>query len=147
MTDGRVQGKVAIVTGGAGGIGAEICRALASRGATVVAADMAPPGKYTGGAADYRELDITDEQDIAYGVLYLASEEARFVTGTELVVDGGCTAVRAVTPDHVFERPPRDVPPAGPSAEGVRAHHGTDAGIHHRIAGHRTPADAAVPHA
>ncbi|MFI6059272.1 SDR family oxidoreductase [Streptomyces sp. NPDC051286] len=32
-------------------------------------------------------------QDIAYDVLHLASEEARFVTGTELVADGSCTAV------------------------------------------------------
>jgi len=30
--------------------------------------------------------------DVAYGVLYLASEESRFVTGTELVIDGGYTA-------------------------------------------------------
>jgi len=30
--------------------------------------------------------------DIAYGVLYLASDEASFVTGTELVIDGGTTA-------------------------------------------------------
>jgi NAD(P)-dependent dehydrogenase (short-subunit alcohol dehydrogenase family) len=30
--------------------------------------------------------------DIAYGVLYLASEEAKFVTGSELVIDGGYTA-------------------------------------------------------
>lgn len=30
--------------------------------------------------------------DIAFGVLYLASEEASFVTGTELVIDGGTTA-------------------------------------------------------
>ena len=29
--------------------------------------------------------------EIAYGVLYLASEEASFVTGTHLVVDGGAT--------------------------------------------------------
>ena len=31
-------------------------------------------------------------QDIAYGVLYLASDEAGFVTGSELVIDGGLTA-------------------------------------------------------
>lgn len=31
-------------------------------------------------------------EDIAYGVIYLASDEASFVTGTELVIDGGTTA-------------------------------------------------------
>lgn len=31
-------------------------------------------------------------EEIAYGVLYLASEEASFVTGAELVIDGGFTA-------------------------------------------------------
>jgi NAD(P)-dependent dehydrogenase (short-subunit alcohol dehydrogenase family) len=30
--------------------------------------------------------------DVAYGVLYLASDEAKFVTGAELVIDGGYTA-------------------------------------------------------
>ena len=33
-----------------------------------------------------------DADDIAYGVLYLASDESKFVTGTELVIDGGYTA-------------------------------------------------------
>jgi len=31
-------------------------------------------------------------EDVAYGVLYLASDESAFVTGSELVIDGGWTA-------------------------------------------------------
>lgn len=32
-----------------------------------------------------------EPNDIAYGVLYLASDESKFVTGSELVIDGGYT--------------------------------------------------------
>lgn len=35
---------------------------------------------------------LGDPDDIGYAVLYLASDESRFVTGSELVVDGGYTA-------------------------------------------------------
>jgi NAD(P)-dependent dehydrogenase (short-subunit alcohol dehydrogenase family) len=35
---------------------------------------------------------VGEPSDIAYGVLYLASDESKFVTGTELVIDGGYTA-------------------------------------------------------
>jgi len=46
-----------------------------------------------------RELDaahpighIGEPNDIARGVLYLVSDEAKFVTGEELVIDGGYTS-------------------------------------------------------
>ncbi|MED3551740.1 SDR family NAD(P)-dependent oxidoreductase [Cytobacillus praedii] len=32
-------------------------------------------------------------EDVAYGVLFLASDESRFMTGAELVIDGGWTAL------------------------------------------------------
>ena len=35
---------------------------------------------------------VGEPQDIAYGILYLASDESKFVTGSELVIDGGYTA-------------------------------------------------------
>jgi 3(or 17)beta-hydroxysteroid dehydrogenase len=35
---------------------------------------------------------VGQPQDIAYGVLYLASDESKFMTGAELVIDGGLTA-------------------------------------------------------
>ena len=37
---GRVQDRVVIVTGGAGGIGAAACRAIAAEGGKVVVADL-----------------------------------------------------------------------------------------------------------
>lgn len=33
-----------------------------------------------------------EPEDVAYGVLYLASDESKFLTGSELVIDGGWTA-------------------------------------------------------
>jgi NAD(P)-dependent dehydrogenase (short-subunit alcohol dehydrogenase family) len=35
---------------------------------------------------------LGEPDDVAYGVLYLASDESKFVTGTDLVIDGGYTA-------------------------------------------------------
>jgi NAD(P)-dependent dehydrogenase (short-subunit alcohol dehydrogenase family) len=34
---------------------------------------------------------VGEPDDIAYGIVYLASDEAKFVTGSELVIDGGYT--------------------------------------------------------
>jgi len=35
---------------------------------------------------------VGEPDDIAHGIVYLASDEAKFVTGSELVIDGGYTA-------------------------------------------------------
>jgi NAD(P)-dependent dehydrogenase (short-subunit alcohol dehydrogenase family) len=35
---------------------------------------------------------IGEPNDIGYGIVYLASDESKFVTGSELVIDGGYTA-------------------------------------------------------
>ncbi|MFJ9174819.1 SDR family NAD(P)-dependent oxidoreductase [Streptomyces sp. NPDC102360] len=63
MSEGRVQGKVAVITGGARGIGAAIGDALAAQGATVVVADLAPADSYQGEAA-YRQVDVVDEASV-----------------------------------------------------------------------------------
>ena len=36
---------------------------------------------------------IGDTDDVAYAVLYLASEESKFMTGAEIVLDGGLSAM------------------------------------------------------
>jgi NAD(P)-dependent dehydrogenase (short-subunit alcohol dehydrogenase family) len=43
-------------------------------------------------AAKHPVGHVGEPDDIAYGALYLASDESRFVTGSELVIDGGYTA-------------------------------------------------------
>jgi NAD(P)-dependent dehydrogenase (short-subunit alcohol dehydrogenase family) len=66
---GRVEGKVALVTGGASGIGRGTAERLAQEGATVVLTDIQDAlGEEvvagilkSGGKAEYRHQDVTDE--------------------------------------------------------------------------------------
>ncbi len=67
----RVEGKVALISGGARGIGAATGRLLASEGAAVVLADVLEEGgrateaqiSEAGGRATFMRLDVTDEDN------------------------------------------------------------------------------------
>ena len=67
----RLEGKVAIITGGANGMGAEECRIFAREGAKVVIADvMEEEGRQveaeiaeSGGDAVFMRLDVTSESN------------------------------------------------------------------------------------
>jgi NAD(P)-dependent dehydrogenase (short-subunit alcohol dehydrogenase family) len=59
-------------------------------GFTGAMADPAAARKATAAAHPLGHMGEPD--DIAWGAVYLASDEAKFVTGSELVIDGGYTA-------------------------------------------------------
>lgn len=95
----RLAEKVAIVTGGANGIGRAICKLFAEEGARVVIADIDTEGgaesaseiKSAGGEALFVETDVSDEANVermvdsavsAYGTVdVLVSDAAAFVFG------------------------------------------------------------------
>lgn len=72
-----LSGRVVLVTGGASGIGAEVCRRATAAGASVIVADLDVPkarelaGEVGGHAI---ELDVTSEESVAAGVA--AAEDA-----------------------------------------------------------------------
>lgn len=78
----RLQGKVALVSGAARGIGAAIARAFAAEGATVWLTDLrdaegAALAASIGTPARYRHLDVREEADWAAVVSELVGAEGR----------------------------------------------------------------------
>ncbi len=103
-SQGRVAGKVALVTGGAGGIGQAIARRLAQEGATVTIADLdAASGEAAvnalarqGVSAQFMALDVRDENGWCAVVERIVADHQRL----DIVVNN---AGIALPPPESFE--------------------------------------------
>lgn len=85
------QPRVAVVTGGASGIGLATCQRLAQEGLTVAALDLEPDGA-DGTAAMTLRCDVTEEKDVAQA---MATVTERLGPIDVLVNNAGITGSRA----------------------------------------------------
>jgi len=73
----RLEGKVALITGAAGGIGHAVAGLFASEGAIVIAADIKPPAKPYAGDVETIMLDVTREEQWASAVAAIVRKHGR----------------------------------------------------------------------
>jgi len=80
----RLEGQVAIITGGARGIGQGICEVFCKHGATVVSWDVLEEGQASadaiaadGGKISFRKTDITNREDVKNAVVEAFEQHGR----------------------------------------------------------------------
>ena len=74
-----LSGKIALVTGGRGGIGRAICARFEREGATVYAGDLNPGGSLetADGAGEFLPLNVADEQAVQAAMATIADAHGR----------------------------------------------------------------------
>jgi meso-butanediol dehydrogenase/(S,S)-butanediol dehydrogenase/diacetyl reductase len=88
----RLSGRVALVSGAAGGIGAAVVRRLTDDGAVVVGADLAP-------TTDGVRCDVTDERSCAAAVAHVVAMHGRLDILANVAGIGRAAAITDVDPD------------------------------------------------
>jgi len=105
MTSGRLDGKVAIVTGGARGIGAANVRRFVAEGARVMATDLLT-GQGAALAAELSNQAIFHEHDVASRAAWqdiVAIAEARWGPVSILINNAGISGAGAPLADETEE--------------------------------------------
>jgi 3alpha(or 20beta)-hydroxysteroid dehydrogenase len=74
---GRVEGKIVVVTGAAGGQGAAEAKLLALEGATVIATDLGEDDPRLGEGVTYRRLDVADQEQWQAFAAWIADTHGR----------------------------------------------------------------------
>ncbi|HOP39617.1 MAG TPA: glucose 1-dehydrogenase [Geobacteraceae bacterium] len=109
----RLNGKVALISGASGGLGAAQARMMAAEGAKVFLGDLEPEGSELrvplktlceeitakGGDADYQKLDVTRENSWAQ---FVSAAEERFGKVNVLSNNAGIYLHKTLT-EHTFE--------------------------------------------
>lgn len=102
-----LEGKTALVTGGAGGLGRELALGLASAGAAVILADYADAGQTArdimaaGGRALALAADVTDEGQVAG----MAASALQFDGKVDILINAAGVVQRGFTPTEALALP------------------------------------------
>ena len=83
----NLEGRIAVVTGGARGLGLAITRALIKHGATVHVFDVAPGEEGDAGTYRFHRVDITDSTSVAAAVAGLSGQVSLLVNNAGIARD------------------------------------------------------------